>query len=337
MLDKYHALELKNSGRSSELSTINIDNIFRQHYKIENDSAIQTNDTATADFNVATVNFHSGESRGYAILSDNPELNKVYLYIENGSVSDTSYITPLKWAIEAIPQYIKIDLTNAERGIAPYAATVNIDPILKTNWSQGAPFNSYMPECSCAECASMGGHNPAGCVTIATAQFIAKCGRFKGTFYGTRGMDFPTLSNHAWPTASEKRQISAFVHEVALYCQVRFKCGGSSSTIKAAYHYLVDLGYNCQYIEGNIDNNRLQKELSAGIPHLIGGRDSDNNGHMWVVDGYRTVNNSSEYHNSWGWGSSTSNGWQNTPYTTSNSISPLTYPNNLRHIYTTSF
>ncbi len=99
-----------------------------------------------------------------------------------------------------------------------------------------------------------------------------------------------------------------------------------------------DLGYNCDYVEGGIDTQRLYSELSKNIPHLIAGTRGENKpGHMWVVDGLQQYSDGGYYyHSNWGWNGDA--GWfYGNPYTVETAEGTKKYDYNLRQVYTQSF
>lgn len=324
-----------------------VDAIERQIYHAVGDTVLPVEVTRAAiddslAFEIQTITFHTGDQQGYAVVSDDERLKTVYYFTENGQLSDTADIAPLKEFIDSIPLFAHDEMSSASTSakITRSTTTMLVSPILRTYWNQDWPYNLYAKACNCSSCSeyNMKGHNPIGCVATATAQAIIKCERFHGTFYGNKDIDFSSLPdaigvNFYIADSTMITKVGQFMHEVALGCQIKFGCNGSSSHGKAAYHYLLDMGYDCSYVEGSIDTARLIQELQNGYPHLIGGS-SSSSGHMWIIDGVRVENNVFSYHLNWGHGFA-SNGWSNgNPYTkpgTSNQ-----YSSGLAHIYINS-
>ena len=352
MLENFYQSVSSPSSRGTALTPV-IDDIDRQTYEIVGDSAIQVpkntravTQQVNADslFDLAYVTFHIGKQKGYSVMSDDKRLHRIYFYTPDGEVGDTAQIQALKAYLSFVPQFAKDNIQDTKLTRATESSTLvsQVGPLLKTYWGQGAPYNNYAPVCTNASCDDQiynGGHNPIGCVTTATAQFIAHCGKFHGTFYGNKNIDFASLTSHRYPYTNEYQQIAQFFHEVALCCQVKFGCGASNSSLKSAYQYLRDLGYNCDYVEGGIDTQRLYSELSKNIPHLIAGTTGKNKpGHMWVLDGLRQYSDGSYYyHCNWGWNSDYSWVYGN-PYTAElNGAKIAEFGYNLRQVYTQSF
>lgn len=271
-------------------------------------SAGDVSDSTQVD--VQYIKFHQGDKPGFAFVSSDPRINRVYVFIEEGEIADTAEVVPLKWYIDEIPGIVAEDIRMyyAEpKSRAEARTTTLVGPLLKTLWDQGAPYNRYVPVCSSNVGSPNYGHCPAGCVPIAVAQVIAYCQRFKGTYYGNKDIDFDALTSVSsfsrTATSELATQAARFVHEVAMYCQVDFACDGSGSYLKSGYQYLKDLGYTCSYVDNkDVDVNRLLTNLKRGIPHLTAGnRKSDGNGHAWVVDGLKMLSTGAyNYHCNWG-------------------------------------
>lgn len=272
-------------------------------------SGIQIPDSTQVD--IYYVKFHQGDMPGFAFVSTDPRINRVYTFIEKGEIADTAIVKPLKWAIDEIPGIAAEDIQLYYENLDTQTSTralISIGPLLKTEWDQGAPYNRYVPVSDKNVNDPLWlGHCPVGCVPLGVAQVIAHCKRFKGTYYGNRNIDFDALTSV--PSFDRKSisklatQAATFVHEVAMYCQVRFGDDSSSSDLKSGYQYLKDLGYTCTYEDGNkpVDLNRLYTLLNKGIPHLIAGRNGNDQGHVWVIDGVKTnLNGSYTYHCNWG-------------------------------------
>lgn len=281
-----------------------------KHYIIDSDSVIETTTTRADDdaFEITTATLQFKESKGYAILSRDKRLDKIFFFTEKGCLSDTADIPMLKDYIINIPGMAASEIKSEKTDTRASADDVMIYPLVRFHWHQREPFNRYATTCTCNECAQRGNHRLAGCVTVATAQAIATMGKFNGTFYGNRNIDFTQLPAYGFfMNDAQAQTVAQFFHEVAICCQVEFGCNGSGSTIKAAYQYLKDLGYNCTYEEKEINVAKLKDELSKGIPHLIAGR-SFEAGHMWIVDGLKITGGKTYFNCNWGWGGA-SDGW----------------------------
>ncbi len=323
------------------LKSFKILDIERHEYSLEDyvsDSTLTRANIINADpFEIQTVKLDFGDTQGYSIVSDDDRLNRVFFYTESGNISDTTFIQGLKETIREYPLTASILILN-DIGKETRANEIKtlVNQLVRFEWHQGEPFNNYAPYCNCSKCISEGNHMPIGCAAIAVAQTIATLGTFKGSFYGTRDLDFSKLPNQGWQmTGVQKVQIAQFLHDIALNCQMKFSCDGSATYPEAVYNYLSDLGYNCTFVKnGTIDSAKMLDLLLNGIPQLMAGSNKSV-GHMWIVDGMRLQNGAFDYHCNWGWGSEYSNGWSiGNEYTDSSGIN--TYPKNKSYIYINS-
>lgn len=279
-----------------------IKNVSTKYYHIENDTIIETLPTkaGSEDFSISTVNLQFENSEGYAVLSTDKKLNRVFQYTEKGQISDSASNTPLKYVLEGIPYHASEIIQSQDMPTRVAEEYLLIKPIVRVHWGQGYPYNFMANSCSCSKCRLDGNHNPTGCVATAVAQLFATTGKFKGTFYGSKDLDFKTIPiDSAKMEISDYPLIAHFFHEIALCCQTKYGCGGSSSHLKAAYHYLRDMGYICDFGKGEIDPQKVIGELRKGYPHLIGGHSIDG-GHAWLIDGITTNEGGYFYHCNWG-------------------------------------
>ncbi len=326
MLKEYYSSINPEATRSEK--TFRIKTIDRRFYSVAGDSAIETPETRGNDsiFDVTTVNLQFDKTEGYALLSSNEKINRVFYFTDNGCLSDTANIEPLKEYIEKVPCFASYELKREKNETRASENDIVLGPLVKTKWGQAEPFNRYTPVCNCNVCK---GHNPIGCVATATAQFIRHSINFGGTFYGNRRVQELPATVYEM-NENQKNLVAQFFHEVALCCQTKFECGGSHSQLKAAWQYLKDLGYYADYIEKGIDVERLKKELTTGIPHLIGGRNKSK-GHVWLIDGIRTSGDFYDFHCNWG-SVGQSDGWMyGNPCVSSDGERSYTYDN--RNIY----
>lgn len=291
-----------------------ITDIQRQKYSISEqigDSLMTRGEVSSDPFELQTVTLDFGDTKGYAIVSDDERLNQVFLYAPDGNISDTAFIKPLKHLIDGMPLTAANMIVNENNQSTRATNTVTplVEPLVRFKWGQFSPFNDFAVYCTCSSCRQHGNHTPIGCVATAVAQTIATLGTFSGSFYGSRDLDFAALPVYGSSmTATQKEQVGHFLQEIALNCQMKFACEGSGTHAKPVYNYLTDLGYNCTYEEGNLNPAKTLELLKKGIPHLVGGFNSDGGGHMWVVDGMRLQNGQYHYHCNWGWDGS-SNCW----------------------------
>lgn len=171
-----------------------------RHYVITDSEVVESPETRSSDgFSIDWVELDFGDSRGYAVLSTDERLNRVYYFTDNGVPADTARIGGLRDLLNAVPEFAAEeilhpeDLTRAEPPIP-----VSVSPLVDLCWGQGYPYNFLMPACYCDYCniednkEYARNHQLAGCVTIAVAQTLATL-KHKGTYYGSRDIDFDNL------------------------------------------------------------------------------------------------------------------------------------------------
>lgn len=284
----YHSVY---SSTRAENITAKVIEVERKHYRIISDTVVEASDTRSCDngFDLATVTLQFPENKGYALLSDDERINTIFFFTEKGCISDTTAIPPLKDYIESLPKFVANTFLGNDKEIVTKSDTTIVwagsfyGPLVRFKWGQLDPFNRYMPPCNCSICQ---GHFPTGCIATAVCQFLATTGKFNGTFYGNKNIDFSKIpSSTSSMSETQKQSVAQFFHEVTLCIQTKFGCGSSGTSLKAVANYLRDMCYDCSYEEGGIDDARLKKELSNGIPHIISGKTRDGKGHSWLIDG----------------------------------------------------
>ena len=344
----------ENTTRGGEINILDTDT---KYYTIIGDSVAEVEDLTRSignEFSITRISFEANNTQGFTILTEDPRIEKVYFFTDNGCIADTAQIGGLKWVIENIPLVAATELSQSESetqgiiddpiftGLGNDFFKVNIGPIVNTKWGQGYPYNIHTPYCKCTICDNekYRRHKPIGCVAIATAQFIAKIGKFKGTYFGSRDLDFSNLPVDTISTSPMNGQrLGHFLHEIAVSCQTKFGCGESMSYLLCAYRYLKDLDYDCTYSEGALDITKFLSNLRNGYPHImVGVEKGAYTGHAWLVDGYREDNLGYYFHTNWGW-YGVDNGWvYGNPYSTNPSAyepekTPRIFSESLQHIY----
>lgn len=297
-----------------------------------NDNTRQSDNENSFDIHTVSVDF--GTSDGYVILSDTPGLERVFYYTENGSIEDSISIPPLKELIDSYP-YTAANILAGEyddQEKETRASSINIGPLVRFNWHQAYPFNNYATYCTCDKCKDRRNHMPIGCVTIAVGQTIATVKHFTGTFYGNRDIDFDSFPSDGldFIFQSDIMAISHFLQEIALNCQIKFGCDGSGTSPQAATFYLRDLGYNADYVEGELNEERYIRYLNKGLPNIAFGI-NNKGGHAWILDGIKNTSGTDLYHINWGHGFS--NGWSDKYYYTNIDGYITEYKKKHSHIY----
>lgn len=348
MLQNFNKIVHNNQSRGLSCSEVEIDRIEQKFYKAGLDGKIKIFDAITSTrsnpegdiFDVSTVSFHIGESSGYALLSCNERINKVFYYTENGSLSDTCNNEVLADIFRLAPN-IGASIMSGEGagdgngggddnsedededdnpdldadGSYDHKNIYNYDEFVTTNWGQDYPYCKYTPACSCTNCLRREGHKPLGCVAVATSQFIIHMGKFVGKTNETKNIDFNRLRNKLeYYNIYDKDKAARLGFEVATECKTSFKCDGSGADIKDAYSYLKSMGYDVEYHSGGLDEEAAKKCLSNKWPIIVGGKKGLlKTGHVWLLDGIKRFVTEWHYHCCWGYNGK-SDGWVDSYY-----------------------
>jgi len=173
--------------------------------------------------------------------------------------------------------------------------------LLKTEWHQGSPYNSALDDCGCTG-SDLYGRPPAGCVAIATAQVM-------------RYYEYPKGYDYFY--TSEQARL---VKDVGEALNTSYKCSGSGSYPDRIPNVLKNIfGYSSANHKNGFDSSLVVSQLRNNRPVILAGSKSTTwsfigihgDGHVWVCDGYRTLENCHAralyFHMNWGWGA----GWNN--------------------------
>lgn len=199
---------------------------------------------------------------------------------------------------------------------------LNVEPMLKTKWGQGYPYNMLVPE-GC----------PVGCASVALAQIIRYYGYSHMTSNEIPSYEIPKLGimmsalpptefnyelmENSYEESDEcesAQEVAKFLLYVACGLKVDFSPNGSGTVISddkaAAITQL--FGYDCDahvvYRTAETSNqewiDQIEQELAACRPILFGA--SAGGGHAFVIDGVRGIDGF--LHINWGW-NGVADGW----------------------------
>ena len=188
----------------------------------------------------------------------------------------------------------------------------NINPLIKTQWSQHEPFNNMCPEIAGKKCIT-------GCVATATAQVMkyfewptrgnsSHSYSWNGT---TLSIDFSqqtfdwknmtdTYGNSA--TDAQNNAVALLMKCCGYAVDMNYgvdESGGASANISPALYNFFN--YHSKTAYRDTDNEEWEsmvyEELAAGRPVIYRGEGSDNS-HAFIIDGYAD----GLFHVNWGWG-----------------------------------
>lgn len=205
---------------------------------------------------------------------------------------------------------------------APEVERDPVEPLVKTQWNQDAPFNNLCPEENGVRCF-------VGCVATAMAQVVnyhrwpADYGtgtytyNWKGkelTFdYGSTSFDWDNMAltypyvESDYPGTSEEIDLALATLSYACGVGVNMTYSTTASGAFAlriprflSENMRYDIGYS--YLKRDFFgfrewNDMMYAEISAGRPVFYSGQ-SDGGGHQFICDGYSSDN---LFHINWGW------------------------------------
>lgn len=334
LVKNYEQDLVSKSGSNSEVV---IDNYEKRTYtffvpkKGIAKSALNSTSADSINVDLYYMTFSKGGNRGYAFVSGDERVNRVYAYTESGTIGDTAYIYPLACIIREIPSILERDVQKyyVNESTSRAGTYFSYGPLITTSWHQGAPYNLYTPAFQWTNPVDQiyyGDRYAAGCTNIATAQVITYYGKFTGTMFGNRNIDFDNLKRTATIGEYDSRAqvVGNFLREIiSKNNSTYYNDGSTGASLEATYTYLKNMGYSCNIAKDvNVDINALYTNIKNGNPHLTSGfRKNPRGGHTWIWDGIRGYVNGSSIevdaiHCNWGWNNPSgsypavnSNGW----------------------------
>ena len=270
--------------------------------------------------------FNSTDGKGFAIVAAEDELPEIIGYSATGHIDSQSMSDGLKLFLESYSQYVE----DIRKGVAianDYSATrsstlpAEVEPIVKTQWNQPAPFNKYCPD----DC-------PAGCVAVAMGQIMnyhkwpnIGTGASFTTYNGKAiSVDF-SKSEYRWDlmknTTKELKEdeeaadaVAKLLFDCGIALKMNYSKNGSSAFDKnvplALFNFFEYKHTTLVYDSPNYYSSKeewvekMKQELVDGRPIYYsasspkgGGQDAA--GHAFVISGY---DEKDMVHVNWGWG-----------------------------------
>ena len=277
--------------------------------------------------------FDRGNDEGYVIVSGDDETYTILGYTDQGSF-DYSTLPPnmKEWLDDYASQIAAIQTKKVSGRRASIATHPRVEPLVKSKWSQGYPYNLTCPEYF------NDGRSVTGCVATAMAQLLYY-NREKSVDETQAAMPaydtwsaHPTTGQHLhvegipegspidwanmkdeYGSANDKQRKA--VADLMHYCGVAVKMdytnkssGAQSYDAYQAFTKYFGYGSSVKYVSDATDDaqwdNIIYNEIQAQRPIYISGANSSG-GHAFVCDGY---DGNYCYHINWGWGG-TSDGY----------------------------
>lgn len=261
--------------------------------------------------------YNDAQNKGFVIVSGTTEMGEILAY-SNENALDTTNLHPglaqllnsYKMAFKAINTNNAVE-TEAKKG-AFFAKTVA--PLLKTTWSQDAPYNALL------------GYNYTGCVATTISQVLkyhewpvqgmgnvsyvntsdnhTLSGNLNLSQYDWANM-LPNYDAPVQATQAQRNAVAKLMKDVGLASGMQYHPGFAVATNQGAFDAFVkhfDYQATCVYqsTEGpSIFADLLRQELVDGFPFYFYGATKDYKGaHAWVVDGF---DDKGFFHMNFGW------------------------------------
>lgn len=301
-------------GTQNFPTSVGITRITTQHYVfngVESYLSNQNTRSNETEFDLSLAEFIADNNTGYAIISDTPGVEGIYMFAENASTSDLISNPGVACVMNNIRNGIGAQLAGITTKPTPYPNPIpdpipldsskfgtKIGPLMKTYWDQFEPFNDHYPTFD-------GIKAPAGCVNIALAQLIAYCGKFKSSSQETENLDLSSLASSQIPAVDLHDQVASFIYEISQHTGSIYSANVTIAFDTQAAWYLNSMGYSCTISRDQIDLQKLTNLLVIDkIPQIYSGKSSVVGGHTWIIDGYDSTkgDDSILYHCNWGWG-----------------------------------
>ena len=261
--------------------------------------------------------YNDAQNKGFVIVSGTTEMGEILAY-SNENALDTINLHPglaqllnsYKMAFKAINTNNAVE-TEAKKG-AFFAKTVA--PLLKTIWSQDAPYNALL------------GYNYTGCVATTISQVLkyhewpvqgmgnvsyvntsdnrTLSGNLNLSQYDWANM-LPNYDAPVQATQAQRNAVAKLMKDVGLASGMQYHPGFAVATNQGAFDAFVkhfDYQATCVYqsTEGpSVFADLLRQELVDGFPFYFYGATKDYKGaHAWVVDGF---DDKGFFHMNFGW------------------------------------
>ncbi len=282
--------------------------------------------TSFTESGVPAVYVFGKQDNGYMILSADDIAYPVLAYADNGTFDKENMPEAMKWWLDEYTRQIEYAAANSAAlgsDIRPAREQRQaIEPLLKTHWDQGEPYNRLCPVVN-------GSRGYTGCVATSMAQIMyyfkyPAVGTGKISYNDDEGCgkrltwDF-TKNPFEWDKMLLNYSNQQYTDEQANAVSVMMKSAGAA--VKMSYgadssgalslmtqHGLVKyLGYdpNLEYVlRSTVSSTKWDELMYENLvnvgPVLYGGGSMVGGGHSFVLDGY---DGNGYYHFNWGWSS----------------------------------
>ena len=259
----------------------------------------------------------NADGGGFVIVSGDDRTEPILGYSDKGEFRLDHMPDNVRYWLESYVEQIKA----LDKGATPVikartrSAQPVIEPLIKTQWDQYAPYNLRCPEFSKQ-------HSLTGCVATALAQvmYYYQCPETSTAIpaytTSTRGKYMPELPavTFKWDlmkenySVSEKGDAAEAVAELMLYagqaCEMNYNLGASGASLnldgmRDYFGFSKNMyAVSREYYSVARWESLIYHELEERRPVLYTGHSSDS-GHEFICDGY---DGNGLFHINWGWG-----------------------------------
>jgi hypothetical protein len=230
----------------------------------------------------------------------------------------------------------------------------SVKPLTTTRWGYGKPYNQFCPKDSTipgpGTSVRLSKHCPAGCAAIAMAQILKYwnypkkgwgCKAFLTSRYGYTWADFGRTEYTWWDMPDDlydnspdyqKNSVATLMYHCGVSLGMdygpdasgifRYDPHTGKNTLGTAFEtyfgYKNTLKAVVKSSYTDVTWNEMMKnEMISGRPIIYDGYDDvKKSGHAFIIDGYKTINNTTYFHINWG----LYHDWDNTVYCLINSL-----------------
>lgn len=261
--------------------------------------------------------FNDAQGRGFVIVSADDAMGQVLAYSHEAPLDTLTANPCIKLLLDSYRQtYEALQEGRAHISVLQHAAqyTQTVQPLLKSKWGQGHPFNAKT------------GYPYSGCVATAVAQLMYYYrwpaqgegkNEYKVTYYDEmKSADF-SQSNYDWAnmlpsylypvqaTSAQEDAVALLMNDVGVASFMQYTPAASGTQGLFAYQALQKhFSYTAAYITRATEGPTrfaeiLRTELLNGCPVYLEGRPSGAaSGHAWVADGFDA---NGLFHMNFGW------------------------------------
>lgn len=264
-----------------------------------------------------TVFVADDDAIGYTVLGYTDEDS---FDVENLPIGLQDWLEQVGVLMDAVHEG-KINRANAPKK----SRDIVVDALIKTTWNQGVPFNNLCPMLDGKRCIT-------GCVATAMAQ-VMKYWRWPNHGYGsvtytdTYGCKQElsqnlSANNYNWDnmldtytagnySTAQANAVATLMRDCGYAVHMQYAPDASSANVDPLimanyFHYssAAKERFSYAYPE-EMWHEFIRQDLLAQRPVLYSGRNDDDGGHQFILDGFDT---SGYYHVNWGWGGN-KDGW----------------------------